>query len=152
MVLNASVLAVILLVWVLVLTGWIVYRELVFRRFFKNTKEGDVRSLLDGVLGSVSETNGKVDNLIVALESVRKSDLYHIQKLGLVRFNPFKDAGGNQSFALSLLNEENTGIILTGLHARETTRIYIKDVAKGRPKSELSVEEKQSIEIAVGKK
>lgn len=152
MVFNDGILVVVLAVWAVVLTGWLVYRELQLRRFLGGAKEGDIRQLLDTLIRDLTGTNEAVDNIKQAIVKIQKKDVSHIQKVGLVRFNPFRDAGGNQSFALAILSDENTGIVLTGLHARETTRIYIKDVVKGTSRAELSKEEKEAIEVAVGKK
>lgn len=143
---------VILLVWIAVITGWIIYRELGFRRFLKSTQEVDIRRLLEDLLKQLSATKETVNRANAAISEIQKKDISHIQKIGLVRFNPFRDAGGNQSFTLAFLNEQNSGVVLTGLHARETTRIYIKDVVKGVSRSELSKEEKQALEVAVGKR
>ncbi len=73
-----------------------------------------------------------------------------IQKIGLVKFNPFKDMGGKLSFALVLLNKKNMGVVISGLHSRDATRLYVKDVSCGRnEKNELSLEEKEALEKAV---
>ena len=151
MVFNDGVLFAVLAIWVLVLTGWVVYRELQLRRFLGSAKEGDIRHLLDILIRDLAGTNEALDNVKQAIVQIQKKDVSHIQKIGLVRFNPFRDAGGNQSFALAILSDENTGVVLTGLHARETTRIYIKDLVKGVCRSELSKEEKEVIEMAIGK-
>lgn len=150
MVFNSLVVVIILLVWVVGLTAWAVYRELQFRRFFGKTKSGvDIRRLLEELLQNVSQNEETVKKIGEILGQIEKKDVRHIQKIGLVRFNPFRDAGGNQSFALALLNEEYSGIVLTGLHARDTTRLYVKDVVKGTGRSELSSEEKQAIGRAI---
>lgn len=137
--------------WLVALTGFIVYRELQFRRLFRS-REGDVRSLLEKLLASSELAQKTIKDVNQKIEVITKKDIRHIQKLGLVRFNPFRDAGGNQSFTLALLNEDNTGIVLTGLHARETTRLYVKDVIRGESRSELSKEEKEAILVAAGRK
>ena len=54
------------------------------------------------------------------------------QRIGLVRFNPFEDTGGNQSFAVALLDATGDGFVLSSLHARAGTRVYAKTVAAGR--------------------
>lgn len=152
MVFNEGVFFAAFGIWILVVTGWVVYREMQLRRFLGSAKAGDVRRLLDNVLKDLGKNQDALVKISHVLQNIRKRDVFHIQKLGLVKFNPFRDAGGNQSFAFALLNEENTGIVLTGLHARDTTRIYIKDVVRGSSRSELSKEEKQAIEMAIGKR
>jgi len=67
----------------------------------------------------------------------------------MVRFNPFLETGGDQSFAIALLDGNLDGIIITGLHTRETTRLYIKTVEKGKSRLELSKEEKEALSNAL---
>jgi hypothetical protein len=67
----------------------------------------------------------------------------------VVRFNPFKDIGGDQSFALALLDGKNSGLVVSSLHTREGTRIYSKPVIKGESeKYPLTDEEKSAIKAA----
>ena len=54
-----------------------------------------------------------------------------LQKVLFKRFNPFSHTGGNQSFMLALLDEDNNGILLTSLHSRENTRFYVKLIKDG---------------------
>jgi hypothetical protein len=69
-----------------------------------------------------------------------------IEKIKLIRFNPFDDVGGDQSFILVLLNKENSGILLTSLHHRSFTRIYAKSIKNGQGDNiTLSKEEKSAI-------
>jgi hypothetical protein len=64
-----------------------------------------------------------------------------VQHVGLVRFNPFEDTGGNQSFALALLDADADGIVLSSLHSRTGTRVYVKAILAGRSDAQLSAEE-----------
>jgi hypothetical protein len=63
----------------------------------------------------------------------------------IVKFNPFPDMGGDQSFVLALLNSQKTGILITSLHARGTTRFYAKRIVSGESNQPLSAEEKQAL-------
>jgi len=73
-----------------------------------------------------------------------------IEKIKLIRFNPFDDVGGDQSFILVLLNKENSGILLTSLHHRSFTRIYAKPIKNGQGDNiTLSKEEKSAILKAI---
>lgn len=72
-----------------------------------------------------------------------------IHRTGLIRFNPFKDIGGDQSFSLALLDGKNSGITFSSLHTREGTRVYVKPIIKGKSeKYTLTEEEKQAVQIA----
>jgi len=67
-------------------------------------------------------------------------------KINILRFNPFEDVGGDQSFVLTILNENNNGAILTSLHNRDITRIYAKPIKNGEGDNiTLSKEEKLAI-------
>lgn len=70
------------------------------------------------------------------------------QKISVVRFNPFGDTGGDQSFALAVLDSHNSGYVITSIHGREGTRIYIKPVDYGKSKYTLSQEEQKALEQA----
>ena len=72
-----------------------------------------------------------------------------IRRVGLVRYNPFSDAGSDQSFALALLNDHKDGIVLSSLYGREINRVYAKPIEKGASKYQLSDEERQAIERAM---
>jgi hypothetical protein len=69
-----------------------------------------------------------------------------ISKVGLTRFNPFDGLGGDQSFIITLLDKQDSGIILTSLHNRDFTRVYAKTIKDGQPQNTtLSKEEKNAI-------
>jgi len=79
-------------------------------------------------------------------EEMKLSQL-HLQKIGLIRFNPFERVGGEQSFVVSLLDKEDNGIIINFIYTREGLRVYTKRVKKGKGEEyELSEEEKKAIE------
>lgn len=71
------------------------------------------------------------------------------QKIGLVRYSAFKDTGSDLSFALALLNEENSGVVLNGIYSMEMSNIYSKPIDKGTSTYTLSEEEKQAINKAI---
>lgn len=75
-----------------------------------------------------------------------------IQKTGLVKYNAFEGMGGQSSFALTLLNMENTGYILNAMHSRNSCYVYIKEVKNGEPEIALSQEEKMSLDQAIDKR
>jgi hypothetical protein len=67
-------------------------------------------------------------------------------KVNVLRFNPFENIGGDQSFILTILNQHNDGVLVTSLHNRDLTRIYAKPIKKGEGDNiTLSKEEKLAI-------
>ena len=75
-----------------------------------------------------------------------------IQKIGIVRYNAFKDTGSDLSFALALLDEDNTGVVMNGIYSREMSNIYAKPVEKGKSSYTISAEEKLAIDRAIQSK
>lgn len=72
-----------------------------------------------------------------------------IRKIAFERYNPFPGLGGNQSFTLVLLDAHNSGVVLTTLHNRETTRMYAKGIRAGQPLQQLSEEEERTLKNAL---
>ena len=71
-----------------------------------------------------------------------------IQKIGLVRYNAFKNVGSDLSFAIAMLDNDNNGVVLNGLYGYESSNIYAKPIKNGESSYQLSNEEKYAIEIA----
>ena len=71
-----------------------------------------------------------------------------VQGVALVRFNNFEDTGGNQSFALALVDPAGDGVVVTSLHARNQTRLYARSVRAGAAEGTLSAEEAEAIGLA----
>ncbi|HEX6488672.1 MAG TPA: DUF4446 family protein [Candidatus Dormibacteraeota bacterium] len=71
-----------------------------------------------------------------------------IQRVGVVRFNPYHDTGGEYSFAVALLDEAGGGLLLTGLYHRDQSRVYAKEIRAWTSEHELMDEEREAIEKA----
>lgn len=86
-----------------------------------------------------------IGKLSTRINDLEKRELTHIQKINLLRFNPFNETGGDTSFTVSILDANLNGVVLTGLHTREKTRVYAKEIKKGKSTYELSKEERKVI-------
>lgn len=136
-------------VWLIALTIGIIFLLPFFYKISKGGKEPDVRKILERLLAEEEKRNKSIDEIWSYIKKVEKKAEGHIQKVGLVRFNPFSETGGDHSFSLALMTGENNGFVITGLHTRERTRIYLKPVKLGRSELSLSEEEKKAIEKAL---
>ena len=87
----------------------------------------------------------RVDERTSALEGMGRRA---VQRVGLVRYNPFEDTGSNQSFALALLDGAEDGVVISSLHSRVNTRIYAKPISAGRSEAPLSDEEAEALRMA----
>jgi hypothetical protein len=116
------------------------------------TQGADGQSL-EGVLASHLDTVVRVahdlDEVMARTAILEGTTRLHFGRLGLVRFNPFDDTGGNQSFALAILDANNDGFVVTSLHSRTGTRLYAKAIFGGVSETTLGAEEAQAVEIAV---
>lgn len=112
---------------------------------FKKKKEPEN---LSEIISQFKDLERNFERISEELESLKKENKFSIQKVGLVRFNPFKEIGGDQSFSIALLDGNNDGAVITSLYTREGNRIYGKPIKAGLSEYLLSEEEKRAIELA----
>ena len=148
-VLALAVIVVALVAWV----AWLQRSHAVLRRRLRRLiGEGEgvgLDELLDRQfrrLDTVAERVEALNRLHHELEALAQQS---IQKVGVIRFNPFADTGGDQSFAVALLDAAGNGVVLSSLHGRADTRIFAKSVQAGRSKHALSDEEQDAIRKAL---
>ena len=83
------------------------------------------------------------------VRKLRKQVQKTYQKVGIVRYDAFNEMGGNLSFVLTMLNDQNSGWLLNAMHSREGCYTYIKEIINGKSYVELGEEEKESLERAI---
>jgi hypothetical protein len=105
---------------------------------------------LKDILREVGELRKEVGDLSQGLENLKKNSKVHIQKVGIIRYNPFSNVGGDQSFSIALLDDDNNGVIITSLYAQDSNRVYAKNIKQGKSEHSLSEEEKKAIAKALG--
>jgi hypothetical protein len=140
----------ILLVFILVLGRRVGRLGRRVRELTRGEEGRDLGAVLDAHLDKVLEVSRELDEVIVRTAVVERQGKRAIQRIGLVRFNPFEDTGGNQSFALALLDGAGDGIVVSSLHSRSGTRLYAKAIAAGRAETALSEEEGRALSEALG--
>ena len=118
------------------------------RLLTRGDEGGDLEDVLGSHLDRVHVLGREVERLVARTGRLESAVPRAFQRVGLVRFNPFEDTGGNQSFALALLDAEGNGWVLSSLHARSGTRVYAKAVHEGRSDGALSDEEAAAIKQA----
>ena len=110
------------------------------------TLENTIIALGDEIRDLKAEDRANKDAIRVLNKNQRSS----LQKFGIVRYNAFKEMGGNMSFALAELDYTNSGFIINTVHSREGCYLYIKTVDCGQTEVLLSAEEKEALEKALG--
>ncbi len=90
----------------------------------------------------------KYSKLLDMVTDMDKTDKSKIQKVGLIRYNPFDEMGGNLCFALALLDGNDNGVVLNGIHSRTGSFTYAKPIEMGVSTYMLSDEEIKAVEMA----
>lgn len=132
-------------IWLLTLSFFL-YRFLTFfNKLTKGVEVADLKKVLEKILVKGEANTDEIKILDKRIGLLEEDGKFHIQKIGLVRFNPFKELGGDHSFSMAILDSHDSGIIVTSLHTRDRTRVYMKDIKKGKSSFELSAEEKKAL-------
>jgi hypothetical protein len=140
-----AVAVVVLLVLVLRLQSRVNRMLLQYQRLVRGGAGGNLEELLDRQLEG---TVARVEELESQHTQLREAMVRTIQRVGLVRFNPFSDTGGDQSFSIALLDGEGDGLVVSSLFSRSDTRVFAKPVQRGQSKYHLTEEEQQAISLA----
>lgn len=148
MVISWIILAI-LGIWLSVLTFFVLQLRTFFTTLSKDLQVENITTLLAQIFQKQKENSQAIDDFSKQITYYGKKEQAHMQKYGFVRFNPFGDMGGDHSFCLTLLDGKHTGFVLTGLHTRDRTRVYVKYIKRGKSEYDLSKEEKKSLELAL---
>ena len=116
-----------------------------FKFFKKDDKEPEN---VEEILAQFGELKKKFEKVSAELEKAKKENKFNVQKIGLIRFNPFKEIGSDQSFVLAILDGNDNGVVITSHYTKEGSRLYGKPVKNSGSDYLLSDEEKQAIEKA----
>ena len=110
----------------------------------KDIKE-DLNSYMERII-SLEEAVSETHSYCKRLENSMKDCM---QKIGIVRYNAYNDAGNDLSFAVALLDEKNNGIVFNGIYSREMSNIYAKPIEEGKCKYNLTKEENAALNKAM---
>ncbi|OGG02782.1 hypothetical protein A2W14_06680 [Candidatus Gottesmanbacteria bacterium RBG_16_37_8] len=150
---TSLIFASLTVVYLIILTVYLVKVKRHYHRLIEVSGKENLTEILDTILDKLSFNKSQIEEVNSKLENLALLGKSHIRKVGILRFNPFADTGGDQSFVLSLLDETDTGVVLTSLHNRNSTRWYAKNVINGKGKDfDLTEEELKAIKIARSKK
>lgn len=116
--------------------------------FFKKEKKEPEN--FKEILKRFLDLENSFEGISQELEVLKKKNQLNIQKIGIIRFNPFKEVGSDQSFSIALLDASDSGAVITSLYTREENRVYGKPVLNGKSEYILSEEEKEAISRAQG--
>ncbi len=118
--------------------------------FFTGKKAKNLEEFILEQAKNIKIMDKDIQELYNISNQINALALRGIHKTGMVRFNPFKEVGGDQSFAIAFLNGKNNGLVISSLYTREGTRIFSKSIVSGKSeKHPLTEEEEAAIKIAL---
>ncbi len=141
----SSVFAILLLGVTLFLWRKVSRLEKTLKRFCSGANGAQLEDVIKHTQDKLTALDTDIQELFEISNKIHALANRSIHKVAMVRFNPFKDLGGNQSFSLALLDGKNDGIIISSLHTREGTRVYSKAITKGKSSEHELTDEEQSI-------
>jgi hypothetical protein len=141
-----DILLIILFIWVIVLSYLVFRTRSHYFNLISKTKKKNIDEILDTLIEKDKILDEELEKIRKTLLGLLEREKNHYQKVGFLRFNPFDRIGGEQSFILAILNNEDSGIVLNYLYTREGVRIYAKRVKSGKSEEyALSEEELEAI-------
>ena len=147
-VLIFAILTVLLLSTTIILLVKIISLTKKYNAFMKgsdgNTLESTILARFKEIDVLKEESKYTTEKLNIACETLVTA----YQKIGIVKYDAFKEMGGKLSFSLCLLDDENNGFILTSMHTREGCYTYVKEIIKGESFVVLAAEERRALEEA----
>jgi hypothetical protein len=120
------------LVWLLVLQVRFAGLMRRYRLLMSGVSAGNLEEIMSMHVGRINAHERRLDDLDRGVGGLDRILQTAIQRVGLVRFNPFQEVGGDQSFAIALLDQHGNGVVLSSLHNRAETRVYAKPIEGGR--------------------
>ncbi len=115
-------------------------------KFLRKEKEPQNLEEVFLLLKKIRQENKEIKE---ELERIKEQSRFFIKKVKVARYNPFSNTGGNQSFSVVFLDQENNGSIITGLFTEGGSRAYAKQIEKGVSKNSLSKEEENLLKKTI---
>lgn len=150
-----GLIGVVVLLIIIILIMWIALSTKIkkLKRTYDAFMRGkDAETLEDSILNRFEDIDLLLKEEKRNKESIKNIEdnlLITYQKVGIVKYNAFKEMGGKLSFALALLNNTNDGFVLNAMHSREGCYTYVKEIVKGESYIVLGEEEKEALENAI---
>ncbi len=121
-----------------------------YKKFMTGATGENLESQITTRFSEIDKLKIDTKNLDEELAKVKENLLITYQKVGVVKYDAFKEMGGKLSFVLALLDKNNNGVLLNSVHSsREGCYTYLKEIIKGESFLELSKNEKKALNQAL---
>ena len=150
-IIGLSVIVILLFIIVLVQGKAINNIESRYKKMMRGTSTQNLEELIINNLDSINESEEKSKECLKEIEELKKKTKSCVQKIAITRYKAFEDVGSDLSFSIALLDNNNDGVILTGIYGRQESTTYAKPIDKGISRYDLSEEELCVLNEAVNK-
>lgn len=148
---GEGLILLILLIWIAKLTSSLRKQKQAYAKLIGDTGVPQLEDVLRAVHGKLDDLDQRQKDQETALATQEKRLSALKGKIGVHRFNAFSDTGSDLSFSIAIVNDEQDGVVITGIHSREQAFLYAKPIDKGQSAYMLSPEEKTAINRALHK-
>lgn len=144
--------AVLLIILIMLIVLTVKYTKVKKRydKFMRGKNAASLEDDMNGVFEDMKLLKNNVDKNRKDIRALYKNMGKTFQKLGIVKYDAFKQMGGQLSFSLALLDENDNGFILNSVHSSEGCYSYTKEVKNGTCSISLGEEEQQALDMAMG--
>lgn len=153
---DPGIIMILMMIMIVILCVFQVKNSFKINRFMKKYKSfmkgKDGISLEKTILRNMNDIDMLMESSKNHMEQIRQLkeiQLHTLNKAAIVKYDAFKEMGGKLSFALAMLDQENSGFVINAVHSREGCYTYIKEIVKGESYIILGEEEKEALRQAV---
>lgn len=133
-------------IWLFILSYFFIKLRNHYHSLISTTNRHNLEEMLNFLIEKTTKNEREIEKLKKEIENQIDISKFYLQKVELVRYNPFEKERGNQSFVIALLDREKNGLILNFIYIKEGLRVYAKKIKKGKGEDyDLSEEEKKAI-------
>ncbi|ETS92202.1 MULTISPECIES: DUF4446 family protein [Veillonella] len=120
--------------------------------FMKGENGVSLERKLSVEVSEIRDAAKGLESMLSEQANIRNIQSNTIQKIGFIKYNAFENIGNDLSFALTLLDGNNNGICISSIYGRSESRIFSKPIVKGKSLVNLSQEELESLNEALGER
>ncbi len=144
-------LTAIIISWVIAITALVKYNTLnkKYKKFMGGNEAKALESYINGLIDLNKENCERIEENKKEIQNLYNKKKYDFQKMGMVKYDAFNEMGGNLSFALALLDENNNGFLINSVHNIQSSYCYAKEIKNGTSAINLSEDEAAALEKAL---
>lgn len=150
-IIGLGVVVILLFIMVIIQNKALSRLENKYRKMMRGTNAKNLEELIVKNLETIRESDNKANQCLEEIKKLQEKTKSCIQKIAITRYKAFEDIGSDLSFSIAMLDENNDGLILTGIFGREESTTYVKPVDKGISRYDLSEEELTVLNEAINK-